>query len=1458
MKKTKKALASLAIASMVMTAIPFNAFADAGVTTARLSGSDRVGTAVAVADAGWKSADTAILAPSADANLVDALAAAPLAGKNAPILLTDNNTLTAATQAELVKLGVKNVYVVGAISQTVVDQVKAMTGVTATVLKGTDRIGTAAAISAKLTAPAGSFVVGYGALADALSVASYAAANNYSILVANPDGSLPASEAAFKGATTYIVGGPTLVADIPGATRLYGADRFATNQAVLKALTYKYDKAYVANGTDAHLVDSLVASSLAAESGAPIVLGDTNSALAATDIHAKLASNAVVTALGGSSVVPDAVVAQVVNGTVVVPPVNSNVAISNLTVSGQTVGDGSATSPAVVPINQGATFSATVSGAPVANTNMTVLVSTSTNMTATSNGQTLSATTLNTPVLIGSDSFGASYSVPTDASGKVSVTFSSTSSSNTSFNVVIQAPYNNNGQAVRSTEARAQWAVPGTLVLSPIYTSGSPDNLNFSNSSVATRGLVPVVATVMPVAGSTTPVSGQAVTFTMNANASDVKGSATAFFTDATGTGMLAPNVTVGDTTKATTATYNATTNANGQALIYINANQPSSNGVTNLASSIKVNVQAKLVNGGGQTNPGYYKWQSVSQPVKVASFSPSNMLNDTGITSPSTTVVNTAAQTATSGSQLTFSGVLEDAAGNPVTGYTLALQDYDVNGVNSSSNNIQNDAFVQNGTTTLFGSTAFPIVTTDSNGNFSFTVTANVSVTSSVYNSVTKYYLYGIPNTVAIANGQSLQPASPTNPITEMSFTGNSNLADAYGDTNYVSVVWQQGQTLQALGISTSALLSQYNGLTAVPNTNVSATNVVGSAQKVYVGGYNQNGQLVAPTSTGNGNQFANYGLDYSINVPSGMQISNIGATAFTSLAGYSLATTVTQADFHYYGGKLYLESVNNGSITGEVAVADTSAYDGSGQLMFQVNSTGATSVAGAVNASVAAYSQVTTGAGSWTAASTTTPANGQGAASGSMTATFTDASTIASLGAGANIGQITNFPPLIATNAAPGNKVSVSGTALDGASMSSNAQFVVAPFNNYVAMSSIPSQGLTYSLSASKSGKFRYIDGYNLANATQSAQVTVQQNGAVFVNNTPIWSVPSGSTVVAYSYDTVTSTVYTLVQGAKGATTTPFTLYPVVNSTTNGTAVATWSVPNNSLPDNFEGYTGFEFVGPAATGSAQSYKLILVDSKNNATTYAAAASASAILPASMVGGTAYPSLTGNYMTPVQAVTVFVSDKLSETPVVTITNSQNSQAAAVATSFTSATTGLSVVPSNPLSVNFAKGSSQNVTLYAMDQYGSPLANQTLYLQGTATNGLWITSVNGSPIMQTINLGGSGSSSFSNVATPVPMFVYSAEGLTVPTYPSVYVPGALTASNVNNGSNPYVSVVTGVDGTVSITLQDGNVAYYSGISGAAQIAVDPGATANGSIAIYSTNTSGTLSGPVGSFSVTIH
>lgn len=333
MKRTKKVIASLALAGMMATVMPFNALAAIGVTTDRLSGANRYVTAVQISDQ-FGSATTAILAPAANANLVDALAAAPLAGTDAPILLTDNDTLTESSRAQLIKLGVTNVYVVGAISQAVVNQVNAIPGVTATVLKGANRIETAAKINAELTGTNGTFVVGYSALADALSVASYAAANNFSILVTNQAGVLP--NGVTSEGPVYLVGSAALVKDIPGAFRLAGPDRWATNKAVIDTLDFTYDRAYVANGTQGHLVDALAGSSLAASFDAPIVLTNTGTGgdAAAATVAGRLNNNAKVTALGSVAVVTNNTLGKVV-GTVGVGPVDLAIAgVSALTDDG--------------------------------------------------------------------------------------------------------------------------------------------------------------------------------------------------------------------------------------------------------------------------------------------------------------------------------------------------------------------------------------------------------------------------------------------------------------------------------------------------------------------------------------------------------------------------------------------------------------------------------------------------------------------------------------------------------------------------------------------------------------------------------------------------------------------------------------------------------------------------------------------------------------------------------------------------------------------------------------------------------------------------------------------------------------------------------------------------------------------------------------------------------------------
>ncbi|OCZ49690.1 cell wall-binding repeat-containing protein [Dehalobacter sp. TeCB1] len=318
MSRTKK-IAVLAIIAMVLTLMPAALFA-ATATDTRIAGTDRVGTSIEIASAGWTTAGTVILAPADQANLVDALAAAPLAGQeNAPILLTFKGSLDAAVKAKIAALGATKVYVVGAISDAVAAEVDAMTGVAVEALKGNGRQATAAAVNAKLTSPAGTFVVGYDAIPDALSVASFAAKNKYAIMLANADGTFSGTAV---GSTKYIVGGTAKVADISGLTRISGADRFATNKAVADTLTFTYDRVYVANGVS--LVDALAVAPLAAKYSAFVALASGSDVAASATVNSKLTSASKVIAVGGTSAVSDTVKGKVAynNGTVTVESVS--------------------------------------------------------------------------------------------------------------------------------------------------------------------------------------------------------------------------------------------------------------------------------------------------------------------------------------------------------------------------------------------------------------------------------------------------------------------------------------------------------------------------------------------------------------------------------------------------------------------------------------------------------------------------------------------------------------------------------------------------------------------------------------------------------------------------------------------------------------------------------------------------------------------------------------------------------------------------------------------------------------------------------------------------------------------------------------------------------------------------------------------------------------------------------
>lgn len=255
---------------------------------AYLAGADRYETAAKIAEAGWPTtSDVAILSAGGDANLVDALTAAPLAAsKNAPILLTQGDQLNTWAEQELKRLQVSTVYITsgrGVITESVLNQLQQL-GLQTIVLGGKDRFETAVNIAQQLKPFHKMVVATAWSNADALSVASIAAAQGMPILLTDTN-AVPNIVSDYIHTLkdqidqTYVLGQEGAIRNtvefaLPHPQRIGGADRYQTNLAVLENFkdTLKYQKYYLAGGEDAHLVDALTGSALASQTASAIVL----------------------------------------------------------------------------------------------------------------------------------------------------------------------------------------------------------------------------------------------------------------------------------------------------------------------------------------------------------------------------------------------------------------------------------------------------------------------------------------------------------------------------------------------------------------------------------------------------------------------------------------------------------------------------------------------------------------------------------------------------------------------------------------------------------------------------------------------------------------------------------------------------------------------------------------------------------------------------------------------------------------------------------------------------------------------------------------------------------------------------------------------------------------------------------------------------------------------------------
>jgi len=293
----------------------------------RIAGTDRIDTAVKIADQGWPNGcETVIIARAGD--FPDALAGVALAKQNkAPILLTPQDFLDQRVEEALLRLKPLKVIILGgyqAVSQEVEQDLKEVLSWTENIerISGSDRFETAALIAERFPLDQGvALTTGFN-FPDALSLASASAAQGYPLLLVGKD-NLPQSTArvlqTLAPRSLYIAGGEGAVSsgllnnllEITGLTedqikRFAGEDRYETSTQILKSFFPEVQKIYLATGQA--FPDALAGAALAANSNTPMLLVPPDGPLSgsSTENYIKtLAGNTELQVFGGQNAVSD-------------------------------------------------------------------------------------------------------------------------------------------------------------------------------------------------------------------------------------------------------------------------------------------------------------------------------------------------------------------------------------------------------------------------------------------------------------------------------------------------------------------------------------------------------------------------------------------------------------------------------------------------------------------------------------------------------------------------------------------------------------------------------------------------------------------------------------------------------------------------------------------------------------------------------------------------------------------------------------------------------------------------------------------------------------------------------------------------------------------------------------------------------------------------------------------------
>jgi putative cell wall-binding protein len=291
--KLPKKIASLLTVTLVAGCVLGNLTtvdAAEGVSSETLKGNGRWETAIEISKKGWTKAKEAVIVN--DNSLADALTATPFAeAKDAPILLTQNNKLDDRTKAELKRLGVTKVYLIGGESSLNKSVESALNSekISTDRIWGNTRYETSLELAKKLDdikkVSEISVANGEKGIVDAISIAPIAADKDMPIILASPSKGTEVADkfiAEKSIKSSYVIGGTNSVSKevaskLPNATRVEGKDRNETNAKVIETFYTEKElkNAYVAkNGMtkENELIDGLAVGVLAAKNDSPVIL----------------------------------------------------------------------------------------------------------------------------------------------------------------------------------------------------------------------------------------------------------------------------------------------------------------------------------------------------------------------------------------------------------------------------------------------------------------------------------------------------------------------------------------------------------------------------------------------------------------------------------------------------------------------------------------------------------------------------------------------------------------------------------------------------------------------------------------------------------------------------------------------------------------------------------------------------------------------------------------------------------------------------------------------------------------------------------------------------------------------------------------------------------------------------------------------------------------------------------